>query len=200
MGANAAGDLSEYDITYLFVDGIAERLRPGGKREPVMAAWGFTDRGPSRAAAHDDRLERRCRDGDGLFRGYEAAWANRSAACDLGWGAVIIKAMEICFPRAVRQRCLAHRMRNLAAKVAGVHAPSGLSGTEPRDRARACGGDRRRLQPRAGAWCCLLHGRLRILHRPPTLPDEALIRAAERWRSVKVSEFERRQLAAVKKE
>jgi hypothetical protein len=87
MGADATGDLSEYEITYLFVDGIAERLRPGGKREPVMAAWGFTDRGPSRAAAHDDRLERRCRDGDGFLRGYEAAWANRSAACDLGWGA-----------------------------------------------------------------------------------------------------------------
>src|SRR5215831_5614792 len=27
----------------------------------------------------------------------------------------IIKAIEICFPRAARQRCLAHRMRNLAA-------------------------------------------------------------------------------------
>jgi Transposase, Mutator family len=29
----------------------------------------------------------------------------------------IVKAIEICFPRADRQRCLAHRMRNLAAKV-----------------------------------------------------------------------------------
>jgi putative transposase len=29
----------------------------------------------------------------------------------------IIKAIELCFPRADRQRCLAHRMRNLAAKV-----------------------------------------------------------------------------------
>src|SRR5262249_38453414 len=28
-----------------------------------------------------------------------------------------INAIEICFPRAARQRCLAHRMRNLAAKV-----------------------------------------------------------------------------------
>jgi hypothetical protein len=28
----------------------------------------------------------------------------------------------------------------------------------------------------------------------------ALIRAAERWRSVKVTEFERRQMAAVRKE
>ena len=31
----------------------------------------------------------------------------------------IIKAIEVCFPRAARQRCLAHRMRNLAAN-AGV--------------------------------------------------------------------------------
>jgi len=29
----------------------------------------------------------------------------------------IIKAVETCFPRSARQRCLAHRMRNLAAKV-----------------------------------------------------------------------------------
>ena len=29
----------------------------------------------------------------------------------------IIKAIEICFPRAARQRCLAHRMRNLATKL-----------------------------------------------------------------------------------
>ena len=43
--AFAQRDLSEYEITYLFVDGIAERLRPGGKREPVLAAWGFTIEG-----------------------------------------------------------------------------------------------------------------------------------------------------------
>jgi putative transposase len=40
--AFAQRDLSEYQIAYLFVDGIAERLRPGAKREPVLAAWGFT--------------------------------------------------------------------------------------------------------------------------------------------------------------
>ncbi len=34
--------MSEYEIAYLFVDGIAERLRPCAKREPVLVAWGFT--------------------------------------------------------------------------------------------------------------------------------------------------------------
>ena len=29
----------------------------------------------------------------------------------------IIKSIETCLPRSARQRCLAHRMRNLAAKV-----------------------------------------------------------------------------------
>jgi transposase-like protein len=43
--AFAERDLSEYAILYLFVDGIAERLRPGGKREPVLAAWGHTAEG-----------------------------------------------------------------------------------------------------------------------------------------------------------
>ena len=38
-------DLSEYRIVYLFVDGIAERLRAGQAREPVLAAWGIGEDG-----------------------------------------------------------------------------------------------------------------------------------------------------------
>jgi hypothetical protein len=32
--------LAGHGIVYLFVDGIAERPRPGQPREPVVAAWG----------------------------------------------------------------------------------------------------------------------------------------------------------------
>jgi hypothetical protein len=65
-------DLSEYEITYLFVDGIAERLRPGAKREPVLAAWGFTIE-VRRVLLHmmAGELLRRCLDGDRVVRGYE---------------------------------------------------------------------------------------------------------------------------------
>jgi putative transposase len=38
-------DLSEYRIIYLYVDGIAERLRAGQPREAVMAAWGISEDG-----------------------------------------------------------------------------------------------------------------------------------------------------------
>ncbi|HZD41419.1 MAG TPA: transposase [Terriglobales bacterium] len=41
----AQRDLSKYEISYLFVDGIAERLRLSAKCEPVLAAWGFTIEG-----------------------------------------------------------------------------------------------------------------------------------------------------------
>ena len=38
----ATRDLSEDDIVSRFADGIAERIRPGWKREPLLAASGFT--------------------------------------------------------------------------------------------------------------------------------------------------------------
>ena len=53
----ATRDLSEHEIVYVrplsrpmafagsLVDGIAERIRPGQRREPVMAASGFTATG-----------------------------------------------------------------------------------------------------------------------------------------------------------
>jgi len=44
----------------------------------------------------------------------------------------LIKAVEVGFPRAARQRCLAHRLRNLQGKVTEERWP------EVRARAKAC--------------------------------------------------------------
>ena len=44
----------------------------------------------------------------------------------------LIRAVEECFPRAERQRCLAHRMRNLASKISEPDWP------EVRAHAKAC--------------------------------------------------------------
>jgi putative transposase len=38
-------DLAEHSVVYLFVDGIAERLWPGQRREAVLAAWGVGEDG-----------------------------------------------------------------------------------------------------------------------------------------------------------
>ncbi len=110
-------DLSEYEITYLFVDGIAERLRPGAKREPVLAAWGFTIEG-RRVLLH--MMAGSKEDAEtvtAFFEDMKRRGLNDPLLVTSDGAPGIIKAIEICFPSTARQRCLAHRMRNLAAKV-----------------------------------------------------------------------------------
>ena len=110
-------DLGEYDIVYLFIDGIAERLRPGQRREPVLAAWGFTSAG-ARVLLH--LMAGSKEDAEtvsAFFQDMRARGLGDPLLVILDGAPGIIKAIETCFPRSERQRCLAHRMRNLAAKV-----------------------------------------------------------------------------------
>jgi transposase-like protein len=159
----------------------------------------------------------------------------------------IIKAIETCFPRSARQRCLAHRLRNLAAKVpedqwpdfkaraqAAYQAPSRAIA---RDLANGVVRDHEAELPSVVACfrddldACIAHLRLPITHRrairttnllerlfveerrrlkiiPNAFGEKpvlklmfgAMIRAAERWRAIKITTFERRQLDALRKE
>jgi putative transposase len=113
----ATRDLSEYDIAYLFVDGIAERIRPGQKREPVLAAWGFTSGGAKvllhlMAGSKED-----AETVSAFFQDMRSRGLGDPLLVVSDGAPGIVKAIESCFPRSERQRCLAHRMRNLAAKV-----------------------------------------------------------------------------------
>jgi transposase-like protein len=130
--AFATRDLSEFVVAYLFVDGVAERLHAGMPREAVLCAWGITEEGrkvllhlapgtkedtPSCTAFFED-LKRRGLP-DPLLVVTDGAPG-------------LIRAVETCFPRALRQRCLAHRMRNLRGKVPEATWP------DVAIRARAC--------------------------------------------------------------
>jgi putative transposase len=158
-----------------------------------------------------------------------------------------IRAIEECFPRSARQRCLAHRMRNLAAKVpadpwpefkarvtACYQAPSRAIARQLAAGIRADYAD---VLPSALACleddfeACIAHLRLPVTHRrfirttnllerlfveerrrlkiiPNGFGEKpvlklmfgALIRAAERWRGLRFTEFELRQIAAVRKD
>lgn len=113
----ATRDLSEIRPLYLFLDGLAERLRPGVKREAILCAWCITWEGkkvlvhvaPGTKESTDccrDFLEdlRRRGLGDPLLTVTDGAPG-------------LIRAVEECLPSSLRQRCLAHRMRNLANKL-----------------------------------------------------------------------------------
>ena len=170
-------DLCEYDITYLFVDGIAERLRPGQRREPVLVAWGHTSSGAKVLLHLMADSEEDAETVTAFFQDMRARGLGDPLLVVSDGAPGIVEALETCFPRSERQRRLAHRVRNLAAKVPEDRWP------EFKDRATACYQGRRVPSP--------------VTSRPAQLMFGAMIRAAERWRAVKVTEFERRQMAAV---
>jgi len=240
-------DLGEHRIVYLFVDGIAERLRPGQPREAVMAAWGIGEDGRKvllhlMAGSKEDTETVRA-----FFQDMRARGLGDPLVVVSDGAPGIIRAIEECFPRSARQRCLAHRMRNLAVKVpadlwpefkarvtACYQAPSRAIA---RDLAQGVRSDYAGWVPSAVACfeddfeACIAHLRLPVTHRRATrttnllerlfgeerrrlkiIPNGfgekpvlklmfgALVRAAERWRGLRFSEFELRQIAAVRKD
>lgn len=240
-------DLGEHEIVYLFVDGIAERIRPGQRREPVMAAWGFTATGRKvllhlMAGSREDTETVTA-----FFQDMRARGLGDPLLVVSDGAPGIIKAIETCFPRSARQRCLAHRMRNLAAKVpedvwpeikaritAVYQAPSRAIA---RDLAKGVVADFEKEFPSATTCfqddfeACIAHLRMPVTHRrairttnllerlfveerrrlkiiPNAFGERpvlklmfgAMTRAAERWRRVRFTEFERRQIEAVRQE
>lgn len=113
----ATRDLSEIKPLYLFLDGVAERLRPGAKREAVLSAWCITWDGKKvliHIAPGTKESTECCRD-------FLEELKRRGLADPLvtitDGAPGLIRAVEECFPASLRQRCLAHRMRNLESKL-----------------------------------------------------------------------------------
>jgi putative transposase len=110
-------------LDYLYLDASFFRMHPGSPAEPVLAAWGITTggkpafiglapgSGESADAWHDFLADLKDR---GL----------PSPLLIISDGAPgLIAAIEQAFPKALRQRCLIHRARNILAKVpAGMQA------------------------------------------------------------------------------
>jgi putative transposase len=114
-------------------------LRPGGKCEPVLAAWGFTIEGRRILLHLMVGSKEDAETVTAFFEDMKLRGLNDPLLITSDGAPGIVKAVELCFPRAARQRCLAHRMRNRASKVPGGMAgvqgacASSLSGAEPCD-------------------------------------------------------------------
>ena len=115
--AFAARDLSSSDIMYLFIDGVAERLHLGQKREPVLAAWAIASSGEKlllglySASKEDTDSAREC------LRDLKARGMADPVLVASDGAPGLVRAIEEVFPRSLRQRCLVHKIRNLANKV-----------------------------------------------------------------------------------
>jgi transposase-like protein len=116
--AFAERDLSGFEVEYLFLDAVYESLRQqGGGKEGVMCAWAICADG-RKVMLH-------------LALGHKESYANwleflrdmvrrglQTPVLVTTDGAPgLMRAVEEVFPNSLRQRCLAHKTRNVTDKV-----------------------------------------------------------------------------------
>jgi transposase-like protein len=243
--AFASRDLSEFKVLYIFVDGIAEKLHLGQAREAVLAAWGIVETGHNvllglAPGTKEDTAS--CRD---FLRDLKARGLLDPILEATDGAPGLIRAVEEVFPRALRQRCLAHKIRNLEAKVpaeawrevkgAALAAYQAGSPKLAQLAKQEFVARYERQYPSATACflddfeACIAHLQLPIAHRRATrttnmlerlfgeqrrrtkviphafgeravlkLMYAALIRAAETWKRIVISEFELKQLESLR--
>lgn len=115
--AFAQRDLREYPIAYLYVDGVAEKLHLGQRREAVLAAWGIDESGNKhllglQPGTKEDTAT--CRD---FLRDLKSRGMCDPILVATDGAPGLIRATEEVFPLSLRQRCLAHKLRNIQSKV-----------------------------------------------------------------------------------
>ena len=177
----ASRDLGEYDVAYLFIDGLAQRIRPVENRESVLAAWGFTTFG-ARVLLHLVAGSKEDAETvSALFQEMRKRGLGDPSLVVSDDTAGIVAAIETNFPRSARQHSLVHRMRDLAAKVPRDHWPEfraraiaayqAPSGAVARDLASEVVADFERELPNAVACfmddfdACIEYLRMPVTHR-----------------------------------
>jgi hypothetical protein len=119
--AFASRDLSEYDVAYLFSDGIAERLHGGQRREAVLCALGHQRRGAEGAAAPLAQDQGKHRELPSVLPGHEALGSTRPAAGRDRW-------------RPGADPCRGGTFSSL-----GARSVSGAPDAEPAEQGAGCG-------------------------------------------------------------
>jgi mutator family transposase len=115
-------DLGGMEVDYLFLDGTHFRYHPGAPAEPVLVAWGVTTTGGPVLLG----LAPGSHEGTDPWAGFLEELIGRGLGAPLlvitDGAPGLCSAVELAFPRSLRQRCLIHRARNVLAKVP-THAP-----------------------------------------------------------------------------
>ena len=161
----AGRDLSRQPVLYLFLDGVAERLHLGQPREPVLAAWGIAASGAKvllglySASKEDAASAREC------LRDLKARGMNDPVLVATDGAPGLIRAVEEVFPQSLRQRCLAHKLRNLGAKVpeerwreVKAYALAAYQALSPLAARAAAEEFRRRYGREVKSYCCWKNG------------------------------------------
>jgi putative transposase len=109
--AFAGRDLADHRLIYLFIDGIAERLHLGQPREAVLAAWGITASGEKVLLGLCPGTKEDTASTREFLRDLKTRNLSEPLLMVSDGAPGLIRALEEVFPKSLRQRCLAHRMR-----------------------------------------------------------------------------------------
>ena len=111
-------DLSNYDVIYVFVDAVYERLRRSlGVKEAILCAWAILSTG-EKVLLHLALGNKESYESWTDFFRHMIARGLRMPLLVISDGAPgLIKAIDECFPKSKRQRCLVHKLRNIANKL-----------------------------------------------------------------------------------
>jgi transposase-like protein len=110
-------DLSNLDVVYLFADGVYESVRRYTNNQALLCAWAICSDG-SKHLLHIAAVESESvRAWEEFFENMKRRGLRQPLLVISDGGKAILAALEKCFPKADRQRCIAHKLRNIASKL-----------------------------------------------------------------------------------
>jgi len=111
-------DLSVYDVVYLFVDGVYERMRlTMGSHEAILCAWGILSDGRKMLFHISLGNKESYLSWNDFFRSMISRGLRMPLLIVSDGAPGLIKAINECFPKSKRQRCIIHKLRNIATKL-----------------------------------------------------------------------------------
>jgi transposase-like protein len=110
-------DLSSLDVVYLFVDGVYEAVRKYTNGQALLCAWAICSDGKKRFL-HLSAVQSESQEAwTAFFEDMQRRGLRQPLLVISDGGLGVVGAIQRRFPKADRQRCIAHKLRNLSAKL-----------------------------------------------------------------------------------
>jgi len=110
-------DLSELDVVYMFTDGVYEAVRKYTNNQALLCAWGICSDG-TKQLIHISAVESESLQAwEGFFEDLLARGLRQPLLVVSDGAKGANSAIARSFPKTDRQRCLAHKLRNITAKL-----------------------------------------------------------------------------------
>jgi transposase-like protein len=111
-------DLSSHDLIYLFVDGVYESLRRiSGRKEAILCAWGILATGEKIMLHLSLGNKENYETWKEFFRDMLSRGLRVPMLVISDGAPGLTKAIDDCLPVSQRQRCIAHKLRNISNKL-----------------------------------------------------------------------------------